>query len=146
MFFKIREATPKDLQEVLELEYRCFPDPYPLSLLNRLRSMYPDTFLVVEHGGRIVGYVIAALRWGNVGHILAIGVDPPLRRRGMGSALIKETLTRFRRKGAGMVRLEVRKSNLVAQQFYRKLGFIDRFDIPYYYEDGESAITMELPL
>lgn len=146
LHFMIREATPADMKTVLALEYRCFPDPYPISLLNKLRSMYPDTFLIAEYNGGIVGYVIGAVRWGNVGHILAIGVDPPYRRRGMGSALIRETLTRFRKKGASIARLEVRKSNLAAQQFYRSLGFIDRFEIQYYYEDGEAALTMELPL
>jgi ribosomal protein S18 acetylase RimI-like enzyme len=35
-------------------------------------------------------------------------------------------------------------SNIVAQQFYKKLGFSEREQLPYYYEDGESALAMEL--
>jgi ribosomal protein S18 acetylase RimI-like enzyme len=50
---------------------------------------------------------------------------------------------RFIRRGAKMVRLEARKSNTGAQQFYHKLGFKDRMEVPYYYEDGETAVTME---
>jgi ribosomal-protein-alanine N-acetyltransferase len=144
--FRIREVDSADMRDVLAIEHRCFPDPYPLSLLNKLRSMYPDTFLVAECNGGVIGYVIGAVRWRNVGHVLAIGVDPPYRKMGMGSALMKETIERFRRKGVKMVRLEVRKSNLGAQEFYRKLGFTDRFEVPYYYGDGESAVTMELTL
>jgi ribosomal-protein-alanine N-acetyltransferase len=142
----IREVNQADLGAVFAIEHKCFPDPYPMSLLNKLRSMYSDTFLVAEHNGGIVGYVIGAVRWRNVGHVLAIGVDPPYRKRGIGSALMREAIGCFLRKGAKVVRLEVRKSNVGAQEFYRKLGFVERFEVPYYYGDGESAVTMELTL
>ena len=145
-FLRVREAKEEDLRSVLDIEYKCFPDPYPLSLLHRLHSMHRDTFLVAENDGRVVGYVIGAIRWHNTAHILAIGVDPAFRGRGVGSTLMDEIIKRFQCKGAKVVRLEVRKSNLPAQNFYRKLGFVDRFEVPFYYEDGESAITMERSL
>ena len=50
----------------------------------------------------------------------------------------------LRMKGARNVRLEARKSNIIAQQFYQKLGFGLGEEIPYYYEDGESAVMMAL--
>jgi len=134
------------MSEVLSIEYKCFPDPYPISLLTRLHSMHPDGFLVAEVGGKVVGYIIGAIRWGPTGHVLAIGVDPYHRRQRIGSALVEEVIKRFIRRGARLVRLEARKSNSGAQQFYHKLGFRDRMEVPYYYEDGETAVTMELPL
>jgi ribosomal-protein-alanine N-acetyltransferase len=139
----IREVEEQDLSSVLDLEYKCFPDPYPLTLLHRLHSMHRETFLVAESNGRVVGYVIGAIRWRNTGHVLAIGVEPGARRQGIGAALMEEVMRKFQLKGVRLVRLEVRKSNLQAQNFYRKLGFIERFEVPFYYEDGESAITME---
>ncbi len=142
----VREALQSDLERVLAIEYACFPDPYPLSLLKKLRAMYFETFLVAEVDEKIVGYLIGAVRWGNIGHILAIGVEPFSRKKGIGAALMKETLERFKRKGARTARLEVRKSNVGAQEFYHRLGFVDRFEVPYYYEDGEAAQTMELNL
>jgi ribosomal protein S18 acetylase RimI-like enzyme len=57
---------------------------------------------------------------------------------------MKEMFDRFQNRGARTSRLEVRKSNVDAQQFYHKLGFVDRFEVPYYYEDGETALTMEI--
>lgn len=143
----IREAMEKDLKAVLDIEYVCFPDPYPLSLLSRLLSMYRSTFLVAEDDGDgVVGYIIGAVRWGKIGHILAIGVTPKHRRKRIGSALMEEIMARFLRQGAEMVRLEVRKSNITAREFYKKHGFVERQEIPYYYMDGESAITMEKAL
>ncbi len=143
---RIRDLKPGDMQAILSIEYKCFPDPYPLSLLQRLHAMHPDGFLIAEMDGRIVGYVLGVLRWGATGHILAIAVDPPYQRQRVGSALMTRILDRLRAKGAKCIRLEARKSNWAAQQFYLKLGFQLREEIPYYYEDGETAIAMEYEL
>lgn len=140
---RIRDVKSSDMQAILSIEYKCFKDPYPLSLLNRLHAMHPDGFLVAEADGKIAGYVIGVLRWGTTGHILAIGVDPFYRRQSIGSILMDNILNRLRAKGAKVVRLEVRRSNLTAQQFYSKLGFHRREEIPYYYEDGETAVAMD---
>ena len=143
---RIRDLNPTDMQAILSIEYKCFKDPYPLSLLNRLHAMHPDGFLVAEAHGKVVGYVIGVIRWGAMGHILAIGVDPPYRKQNIGSTLMKRIIGRLRAKGAKLVRLEVRKSNVEAQQFYLKLGFRQREEIPYYYEDGEAAVAMDYKL
>jgi ribosomal-protein-alanine N-acetyltransferase len=140
---RIRDVKPKDMQAILSIEYKSFKDPYPLSLLNRLYAMHPDGFLVAEADGKIVGYVIGVIRWGATGHILAIATDPPYRRQKIGSALMESIMSRLRAKGVKLVRLEVRKSNVEAQQFYLNLGFRRREEIPYYYEDGEAAVTMD---
>ena len=140
----VREIRPEDMKAVLSIQYKCFKDPYPLSLLRRLHLMHPDGFLVADAEGVVVGYLIGVIRWGNIGHILAIGVDPAFQRQMVGTILIKSIIDRFREKGAKIVRLEARKSNSGAQQFYHKLGFRDRMEVPYYYEDGETAVTMEL--
>ncbi len=143
---RIRDVRPKDMQAILSIEYKCFKDPYPLSLLNHLYATHPDGFLVAEADGKIVGYVIGVIRWGATGHILAIATDPPYQRRNIGSALMEHIISRLRANGAKLVRLEVRKSNAEAQQFYLKLGFREREEIPYYYEDGEAAVTMDYKL
>ncbi|MEM2878105.1 MAG: ribosomal protein S18-alanine N-acetyltransferase [Candidatus Hadarchaeales archaeon] len=142
--FSLREVTEMDLPVVLEIEYRCFPDPYPISLLHRLMLLHPDTFYVAEVCGKVVGYVIGALRWGATGHILAIGVDPDYRCRGIGSALMQKVMEKLVLKGSNVIRLEVRKSNIRAQRFYQGLGFRKMEELPYYYEDGETAIAMEI--
>ncbi len=140
---RIRDLNPSDMQAILSIEYKCFKDPYPLSLLNHLYKMHPDGFLLAEADDKVVGYVIGVIRWEMAGHILAIGVDPPYRKQNIGSALMKQIIGRLRTKGVKLVRLEVRKSNVGAQRFYLKLGFRQRGEIPYYYEDGETAVVMD---
>lgn len=141
---RIRNLKLGDMKAILDIEYRSFKDPYPLSLLNRLYAMHPDGFLVAEFQNKVVGYVIGVVRWGFTGHILAIAVDPPYRRQGVGTALATNAIDRIRMKRAKQVRLEVRKSNLAARQFYLKLGFAEREEIPHYYEDGETAVIMSM--
>jgi len=143
---RIRDVKQNDMQVILTIEYKCFKDPYPLSLLNHLHAIYPDGFLVAEVDGKIVGYLIGVLRWGTTGHILAIATDPSYQKQGIASALMENIIDRLRSKKAKLVRLEVRKSNVAAQQFYLKLGFRQLEEIPYYYEDGEAATTMDYKL
>lgn len=143
---KIRELKAEDINSIMSIQYKCFTDPYPISLLRRLHLMHPEGFLVAEVSGIVAGYLIGVIRWSNIGHVLAIAVDPAFRRQGIGTLLMKEIIDRFKKKEVKTVRLEVRKSNLGAQLFYKKLGFLERGEMPLYYEDGESAIAMELSL
>lgn len=143
---KVRELEPRDLKSVLSIQYKCFKDPYPLSLIRRLHIMHPDGFLVADVDGVAVGYIIGVIRWGNIGHILAIGVDPAFQRQHVGTLLIGSIIDHFKKKAVKVVRLEARKSNIAAQNFYKNRGFLERGEMPYYYEDGEPAIAMELPL
>ena len=142
----IRVLEPADLKAVLSIQVKCFKDPYPLSLLRRLQIMHPDGFLVADAEGTVVGYIIGVIRWGNIGHVLAIGVDPAFQRQRVGTMLIKSIIEHFKKRGAKVVRLEARKTNTIAQHFYKGMGFFERGEMPYYYEDGEPAIAMEMPL
>ncbi len=143
---RIRELEPRDLKAILSIQYKCFKDPYPLSLIRRLHIMHPDGFLVADAEGTVVGYIIGVIRWGNIGHVLAIGVDPDFQRQRVGTLLIESIVDHFRKKDVKVVRLEARKSNAIAQHFYKNMGFLERGEMPYYYEDGEPAVAMELPL
>ena len=143
---RVRGAKPYDMSTVLDIEKFCFPDPYPMSLLSRLYFTNPEGFLVAEVDGKVVGYLIGTLRWGASGHIMAIGVYPEYRKRGVGTALMVQILDILRMRGARSARLEVRKSNDAAQLFYQKLGFKLGEEISHYYEDGEAAIVMSREL
>jgi ribosomal-protein-alanine N-acetyltransferase len=77
-------------------------------------------------------------------HILNIAVHPDSRRLGIGTVLIAEAVNEAKSTGAGVVTLEVRRSNLPARQLYRKFEFEERRLRRHYYGPGEDAIIMEL--
>lgn len=139
----VRDVESGDLPDVYEIAEDSFKDPYPLKLLRHIYETDPEGFLAAEIDGEIVGYLIGLVRWGDMGHILAVAVDKPYRRRGVGSALMINAIDRLSRNGADKIRLEVRAGNEAAQNFYGKIGFEPRKVVPAYYSDGEDAVSME---
>lgn len=71
-------------------------------------------------------------------HLASIAVRPLFRRRGIGERLIEEFESIAREKGAKKIVLEVRVSNVVALNMYRKRGYRVVKRLPRYYgfEDG----------
>jgi ribosomal-protein-alanine N-acetyltransferase len=98
---------------------------------SRMSSPYP----VVGYGGL----------WLSVdeGHITTIAVAPEYRGRGIGELLLNGLIDQALALNADMLTLEVRVSNVVAQQLYLKYGFHPSGKRPRYYTDnGEDALIM----
>jgi ribosomal-protein-alanine N-acetyltransferase len=71
-----------------------------------------------------------------------IAVDPDLRRRGIGSALLAELYARAGDASAQFT-LEVRRSNQAAIELYQRDGFrIAGLRRRYYQDNGEDALIM----
>ena len=143
----IREAEVKDISEIYEIETLSFGDEaYDIFLLHLYLTLARETFLVAQHGDRIVGYIIGVQsKWGE-GHIISVAAHPSFRRRGVASALLTELLRKFKNKGAKTVRLEVKVSNLPAINLYKKFGFKPVGLIKGYYPSGEDAYLMVVEL
>jgi ribosomal-protein-alanine N-acetyltransferase len=145
MAIHIRNATGRDLPRILEIERLAFPAPWTLASFQRELTL-PFSRIVVAlpaHSQQIAGFLC---RWliADECHVLNVAVHPESRRLGIGGVLISEAITEARSTGAGVVTLEVRRSNLPARQLYRKFDFEERRLRRHYYGPGEDAIIMEL--
>ncbi len=140
--FLIRKFMPRDFQQIVAIEEEAFRD-HDEFLYMKLYEMNSEGFLVAEMDGVVVGFAVGMLTSHIEGRIFSIAVDKKNRRMGFATLLIKELLDNFRKNGVIIVRLEVRKSNLIAQELYQKLGFNTVDIIPKYYHDGESALIMK---
>jgi ribosomal-protein-alanine N-acetyltransferase len=83
--------------------------------------------------------------WMMVGeaHIIAIGVRNGYRQLGIGEGLLIVTVELAQILNASVVTLEVRASNRIAQELYKKYGFqVAGRRLKYYSSDGEDAIIM----
>jgi len=138
----VRKFILMDLKRVYEIECKSFKDPYHIMFLLNLNEAYPDTFLVAEKNGFVIGYIISR-RINNKGHIIAIAVDPMARGMGIGKALIEATTRVLRASGIIEVYLEVRISNLQAIRFYESMGFNKELLLNSYYADGEDGILLK---
>jgi ribosomal-protein-alanine N-acetyltransferase len=77
------------------------------------------------------------------GHITTIAVAPEYRGRGIGELLLNGLVDQALIMNADILTLEVRVSNVVAQQLYLKYGFRPFGNRPRYYTDnGEDAMIM----
>jgi ribosomal protein S18 acetylase RimI-like enzyme len=105
----------------------CFPDDLPR---NRAAAAIPaklalgDGLLFVAEGpaGEVHGTVMAGYD-GHRGWLYAVAVDPELRKRGVGRALVDHACAELAARGCGKVNLQVRDGNETAASFYASLGF-----------------------
>lgn len=96
-------------------------------------------FLVALVHGELSGFLVCREVCPGEYEILNLAVAPAKRRQGIATALLRSALA----EGAGCYYLEVRESNCVARQLYRKLGFKEVGIRPSYYQDPEeNAIVM----
>ncbi|MFX1491247.1 MAG: ribosomal protein S18-alanine N-acetyltransferase [Promethearchaeota archaeon] len=150
---KIRPIQNHELNQITQIEFESFTDPYPKDLFQFLAKKSPELFLVAVEEGKeekeILGYAVADIErhvpYLN-GHILSIAVGKQYRRRGIGNQLLSELIRLFKSKECNSIVLEVRESNLKAKALYQNLGFIEVKRRSRYYEDGEDAIVMTLDL
>jgi ribosomal-protein-alanine N-acetyltransferase len=78
-------------------------------------------------------------------HVATIATHPDFRRKGIAKRLLAHTLRRLIDQGAHSSFLEVRESNLAAQEMYRKFGYVETGRRRRYYRDNdEDAILMNL--
>jgi len=89
----------------------------------------PHLSLLLLQGREAVGFAICHVEMegaqdrAGVGWIVQMGVRPAWRRRGLGSALLKEVMCRFQAEGLRWAALEVNIDNRRAMRLYERLGF-----------------------
>ena len=141
----IRKFNPNDLKRVFEIENMSFNQSYGIDMFQQLYDMGVG-FLVAEEDGYVIGYVIFWIKYENQGHIISIAVDKNYRRQKAGTQLLVKAISILSLLRIDAIYLEVNENNEGAVEFYKTFNFkIDRV-VPGYYEDGNGAIIMYLPL
>jgi ribosomal protein S18 acetylase RimI-like enzyme len=142
----IRPFEARDLGGVMALIQNQFGEVFRPDLYTSISSAWREAFLVVETGEGIGGALIGIHDGPLTGRILIMAVDPALRGRGVGSRLMQLFFQRCLERGFRSVSLEVRASNVGAQNFYHRHGFRPVGLLPKYYNDGEDGVKMERTL
>ncbi len=170
----VEPMTVGDLAQVLEIERAAFPSPWSSRAYEyelRYNEMAHYFVARLQPGGsnhrhnggpfdwvkralrpapvngvpQMVGYVGYWLMAGEA-HISTIAVRPDLRGRAYGELLLAYTIEDAAQRGAHGATLEVRVSNLSAQQLYLKYGF-EKVGLrkAYYSDNNEDAYIMTTP-
>lgn len=135
----IRAAAPADAQQMAALDKICFTVPWSLeSFEQELTVNDKAIYIVAEIDGQLAGY---AGMWQilDEGHITNVAVSPEHRRQGIAAAVLNTLIVEGGRRGISAFTLEVRASNMAAQELYRGFGFQTAGIRPGYYEDNKEA-------
>jgi ribosomal protein S18 acetylase RimI-like enzyme len=103
--------------------------PAYLDAFDEVAASPRDTLFVAELDGQVVGTLQVTLIPGLINRgrkrakLESVHVDPALRGRRIGEAMVAHAVDFARRSGAGLVELTSNKSREAAHRFYRRLGF-----------------------
>jgi ribosomal-protein-alanine N-acetyltransferase len=147
--YRLRPAGPFDLDEIARIEHESFPIPWKREFFAS-ELVEPHRYIRVlarDDGGdpRVGGYLFAVSLYEEF-HINKIATDLRCATAVTGRCLLEDAIARARSIGSASITLEVRVSNAPARQFYRSYGFTEAYRRRAYYQDGEDALVMILPL
>ena len=143
----IRPMEIDDLKKVLEIEKKSFSIPwtYDLFFSELTRNIYARYF-VFEKDKETIGYLGFWHRKASF-HITNIAITEKFRRKGYGRKLLKFIEKIAATHKIKKISLEVRRSNCIAQDMYKKYGYkVIRVLKNYYQEEKEDALVMEKKL
>jgi ribosomal-protein-alanine N-acetyltransferase len=141
----IRKMTLDDVPAVVDLDQKSFSLPWPeRSFRFELTDNPASRCWVAELDRKIVGMIVVWLIV-NEAHVATIATHPDFRRKGIAKRLLAHALQSLMEQGARSSFLEVRESNLAAQELYHKFGYEETGRRRHYYKDNdEDAILMNL--
>lgn len=129
----VRNLRHTDLPDVVRIDAlasgRNRPNYFELMLMRALNFAGLQMSLVAELDGRIAGYLIVSLYYGEYGlaeptaSVDAIGVAPDVRRQRVGHALMQQFRSNAAAIGVGVVRTEVDWDDFDLLGFFKSEGF-----------------------
>jgi ribosomal protein S18 acetylase RimI-like enzyme len=122
---EIRRYRESDRTQLVALWKGAFPNDPPRNEPNRMidaKLAVDDLIFVAAETGGIIGAAIAGYD-GHRGWLYSVAVDDSMRRKRVGSALIRHAVDALRGLGCIKVNLQVRSTNAAVVAFYESLGF-----------------------
>jgi ribosomal protein S18 acetylase RimI-like enzyme len=141
----LRKARRSDAEVLQAIEAATFATDRIEAgeFLDLIASPLVDVWLA-EEGTTAVG--LAVVKYSppprREAYIYSLGVHPGHQGRGAGLVLLRVALLAASRRGATVVRLEVRTDNPRAQALYRLNGFAVQGRVDGWYADGAAATLM----
>ncbi len=119
---KIVPARAEDAEAVYQIGKLCFSDAWRKETVEKDMAATHSLYLAARQGEAVLGY---ACYWfvADEAQLVNIGVLPEARRQGLAEALLTAGIAAAEERRMASMYLEVRLSNLAAQELYRKHGF-----------------------
>ena len=134
---------PQHIDDMERIEVECFSVPWSReALLDELDNPSAHYVVCTDPQGNVVGYIGSRIILDSA-DITNVAVRPQYRRQGIGYELVNRMLEEMILRGVSSVLLEVRESNLPAQNCYARAGFTPVGRRKGYYDlPKEDALLM----
>lgn len=140
--FSERAAAPGDEKALEQAERECFSDPWPGRFFSaEIEAPQRYCRVLVDAGGHLAAYLFCAWQYLDL-HVLKVATRPGFRRQGLARLLMENAEAYIGKEGGETVTLEVRCSNVGAQELYSTMGYTLVGTRPGYYADGEDGLVM----
>lgn len=140
---QIEEMTVDDIDDIMEIEKQTFSSRWPRSIYYAEIVENPFAhYYTIKYDGKIVGYAgIWLMKEG--AQVTNIAISPDYQGKKLGEKLFSFIFQKALNFGCDNLSLEVRKSNVVAQNLYKKFGLVPAgIRKGYYTDNNEDAILM----
>ena len=142
----IRWIIRRDMPEVFEIENESFEFPWSEKDFIHCLRQRNCIGMVAEFDEQVVGFMIYELHRTRL-HVLNFAVADDFRRHGVGRQMVDKLATKLSPQRRTRVLLKVCETNLVAQLFFKSLGFRAVSVLRNCYDDSdEDAYAMEYRL
>ncbi len=140
---EVSRLRPDDVDDVLIVEKLSFTIPWSRNaFVEEVTNNKFARYIIAKVNGKTVGYA-GLWKVFEEGHITNVAVHPEYRRNGVGFMLVKSLIALAIEEKITKMTLEVRRSNISAQNLYIKFGFkVEGFRKEYYADNKEDAIIM----
>ena len=144
---ELRPMAEVDLPAVMAIEDAIYAFPWTLGNFRDSVAAGYDCSVYVRDGA-LIGYAVVMLA-ADEAHLLNLSIAAGCQRQGYGSRLLRRLCDVARGRGAALMFLEVRPSNLAGLRLYERHGFqrVGRRREYYPAQTGrEDALILSLPL
>ena len=144
---KIRKVKLTDLGQLVEVENACFSyDQMSRRSFHWMIKHARSIMLVLEYKTKIVGYGLVLINRGtSLARLYSICTLKEFQGHGLATKLMTELEEQTAEdKDCAYLRLEVKADNKGAINLYKKLGYVKFTQKEDYYDDGSTALFMNL--
>lgn len=139
---RARWLVQKDMDRVLEINEECFDSSWTQTDLIQLLRRVDCIGMVVEAKDDVLGYAIYVLRPNKI-ELTSLAVCPRHQRTGVGKFILDKLALKLAPSRRSRIEIEVRETNLPAQLFLKRHGFLAEEVRTNRFSDlGEDAYLM----